>query len=124
MENLNQKRQQLEQSLIEKAMNDEAFRNELITNPKEIIEKETGMKLPESFNVKVLEEDAQSFYLVLPNQVKPGTEDELSEAELEMVSGGGGPWGGDGGTPDKPTVFHSMRPLEFVASINNESHVS
>jgi len=120
MENLTQKRQQLEQALIEKAMNDEAFRKELIANPKEIIEKETGMKLPEAFNVKVLEEDAQSFYLVLPNQVKPGTEDELSEAELEMVSGGWDPEG----TPDNPTVFHSMRPLEFVASINNESHVS
>ena len=92
MENLNQKRQQLEQALIEKAMNDEAFRKELIADPKGLIEKETGMKLPETFNVKVLEEDAQSFYLVLPNPVKPGTEDELSEAELEMVSGGGGPW--------------------------------
>jgi hypothetical protein len=88
MENLNQKRKQLEQALIEKAMNDTAFRNELITNPKEILEKETGMKLPESFNVKVLEEDAQTFYLVLPSLVNPNTEDELSEAELEMVSGG------------------------------------
>ena len=88
MENLNQKRQQLEQALIEKAMNDEAFRNELIANPKEIIEKETGMKLPEAFNVKVLEENPQSFFLVLPAKVQPGTEDELSEAELEMVSGG------------------------------------
>ena len=88
MENLNQKRQQLEQALIEKAMNDEAFRKELIANPKEIIEKEIGMKLPEAFNVKVLEEDAQSFYLVLPNKVEPGTEDELSEEELNMVSGG------------------------------------
>jgi hypothetical protein len=88
MENLNQKRQQLEQALIEKAMNDGAFRKELIANPKEIIEKETGMKLPEAFNVKVLEENPQSFYLVLPAKVQPGSEDELSEAELEMVSGG------------------------------------
>jgi hypothetical protein len=91
MENLNQKRQQLEQALIEKAMNDGAFRKELIANPKEIIEKETGMKLSEAFNVKVLEENPQSFFLILPAMVQPGSEDELSEAELEMVSGGGGP---------------------------------
>ena len=106
MENLNQKRQQLEQALIEKAMNDEAFRKELIANPKEIIEKETGMKLPEAFNVKVLEENPQSFYLVLPAKVQPGSEDELSEAELEMVSGG---WGGDAGIdPEKsPTGISS-----------------
>ena len=92
MENLTQQRKQLEQALIEKAMNDEAFRKELIADPKGTIEKVTGMKLPDSFNVKVLEEDALSFYLVLPNNTKPETEDELSEAELEMVSGG---WGGD-----------------------------
>ena len=59
MENLNQKRQQLEQHLIEKAMSDDAFRKELIANPKGTIEKETGMKLPEAFYVKVLEEDSQ-----------------------------------------------------------------
>jgi len=92
MENLNQKRQQLEQALIEKAMNDEAFRKALIADPKGTIEKGTGMKLPEAFHFRVLEENPQSFYLVLPAKIQPGTEDELSEAELEMVSGG---WGGD-----------------------------
>jgi len=35
-----------------------------------------------------------SFYLVLPPIIDPETEDELSEAELEMVSGG---WGEPGG---------------------------
>jgi hypothetical protein len=106
MENLTQKRNQLEQLLIEKAMNDEAFRKELIADPKGTIEKETGMKLPDNFNVKVLEENPQSFFLVLPATVQPGSEDELSEAELEMVSGG---WGGVAGIdPEKsPTGISS-----------------
>jgi hypothetical protein len=37
----------------------------------------------------VVEENPSTFYLILPPKINSETEDELSEAELEMVSGGG-----------------------------------
>ena len=81
-------RQQLEQKLIEKAMKDESFRKQLIENPGAAIEEETGMKIPDALKIKVLEEDQQTFYLVLPSIQGNNSELELTEAELESVSGG------------------------------------
>ena len=81
-------RQQLEQKLIEKALKDEAFRKLLIENPSAAIEKEFNIKLPESLKLKVLEEDAKTVFMVLPYIPAPGADMELTEAELESVSGG------------------------------------
>ena len=80
-------RQKLEQQLIEKAMKNESFRKQLIKNPGAAIEAETGMKIPEMIKIHVLEEDYQSFYIILPAQ-KRESEDELTDAELEHVAGG------------------------------------
>ena len=81
-------RNELQTQLIEKAMKDEAFREELLKNPKETIEREFEMKIPDFMNVSVLEEDAQTFYLVLPQKINTQSKDELTEAELMAVSGG------------------------------------
>jgi hypothetical protein len=80
-------RKQLEQHLIEKAIKDESFRKQLIENPGAAIEAETGMKIPETIKIQVLQENHQTFYIVLPAQ-KSLFEDELTEAELEHVAGG------------------------------------
>ena len=90
MKNIDKQRKKLEEKLIAKAMKDEAFRKNLLENPKAAIEDETGIKLPDAINLKVVEENYATFYLVLPPKINPETEDELSEAELEMVSGGYG----------------------------------
>ena len=84
-------RKQLEQRVIEKAMKNEEFRQQLLTSPKETLEREFGFKIPESFSINVLEEDSKTFYLLLPSKINPETADELTEADLEMVSGG---WNG------------------------------
>jgi hypothetical protein len=81
-------RKQIEQQIIEKAMKDESFRKQLLEEPKIILERELRMRIPDSLNVKVMEEDAQTFYIVLPAKIDPETEFELTEADLEMVSGG------------------------------------
>jgi len=81
-------RQQLEQHLIEKAMKDPEFRKRLIENPKAVIQEVTGVELPPSFNLSILEEDPQTVYLVLPCIPTPLDEMELTENELEMVAGG------------------------------------
>ncbi len=88
MENIDKQRKQLEEKLIAKAMKDDTFRRNLLENPKAAIEDETGIRIPNAVNLKVVEEDPSTFYLVLPPNIKPETEDELSEAELEMVAGG------------------------------------
>ena len=86
--NIMNQRQQLEQKLIEKAMKDETFRKQLIENPGTAIEAETGIKIPDTMKMKVLEEDPQTVYLILPPNPVLNTEMELSEAELESVAGG------------------------------------
>ena len=89
-------RQQLEQQLIEKAMKDESFRKQLIENPGAAIEAEFGMKIPGTMNIKVLEEDPKTFFLILPHFDKHDQEIELTEAELQRVAGGEGePWSED-----------------------------
>jgi len=85
-------KQQMEQRLVEKAMKDEQFREQLRVSPKETIEAELGIKLPQALNIHVLEEKPDSVFLILPNTSTNLSDGELSEAELESVSGG---WSGD-----------------------------
>jgi len=101
MENKNDQRKQIEEKLIAKATKDETFRANLLSSPKETLETELGISIPDAINVKVLEEDKNSFYLVLPPIINPETEDELTEAELEMVSGG---WGEGFGETNYVTI--------------------
>ena len=71
--------------LIEKAMKDPAFRAKLIADPKAVIEKELGRKLPDGVKVRVLEDSATAVHLVLPPALVQG---QLSDAELESAAGG------------------------------------
>lgn len=84
-----QDRKKLENQLIEKAMKDEEFREELLKNPKETIEQEFNIKIPDFINFSIFEEDGQSFYLVLPQKSNPQSKDELTESELNAISGSG-----------------------------------
>lgn len=78
-------RKEIEEKLIVKAWQDSSFKQELLSNPKSALEKE-GISLPESIEVRAVEESTNIFYLVIP--VQPNTGEELSEAELEAVAGG------------------------------------
>ena len=80
-------RKKLEQQLIEKALKDESFRQQLLGDPKGVIETEFGFKIPEAVQVKVLEENENTFYIVLPRGTK-NSEMELTDAELTTVAGG------------------------------------
>ena len=76
--------------IIEKSMKDSTFRQRLLADPRATIEKETGHPYPPGIRVKVVEEDPDVVVLAIP-KVPQAASGELSDAELEMVAGGG--WG-------------------------------
>jgi hypothetical protein len=80
----------LETQLIDQATQDSAFRDRLLTNPKAVLS-EQGLTVPDEVQIQVLQETSSQFYLVLPSFAdESGSEAiALSDAELEMVSGGG-----------------------------------
>ncbi len=77
---------ELKTQILSKAAQDSDFRARLIANPRAAISDETGTTIPERFDVMVHEDSATTAHLVLPPSP------ELTEAELEMVAGGG-TWG-------------------------------
>ena len=60
------KRQQLEMHLLQRASADPEFRDELLRDPKNVIEKEIGLKFPEALTVVVHEEKLNQLHVVLP----------------------------------------------------------
>jgi dihydroorotate dehydrogenase len=82
-----QTRQDIEARIIAKAWKDEAYKQELLTNPKAVIEREFGVEFPADVNVQVLEENPTSLHFVLP--ISPvAIAQELSEEELLALAAG------------------------------------
>ncbi|BAZ06035.1 NHLP leader peptide family RiPP precursor [Calothrix sp. NIES-3974] len=97
MANKIEKRQDYETQIIVRALKDESFKQQLLSNPnvaKAEIEKAIGEKVPDGFKVQVLQETADTAYLVLPHV--PATEG-MTEEQLEAVASGfiGGSIGGN-----------------------------
>jgi hypothetical protein len=84
-------RQEMERRLIERSLQDEDFRRQLLEDPRAAVEVELGARLPEGVRVEAVEETADTIYLVLPD-TSGGTQagGELSDQDLESVAGG---WG-------------------------------
>jgi hypothetical protein len=98
-------RQEMERRLIEKSLQDEAFRRRLIEDPKGAVEQELGTRLPEEVRVVAVEESADTIYLVLPSTPMAGDESvELSDPDLESVAGGGLPYQYTGSDPRYPML--------------------
>jgi len=79
-------RRELETRLIEKAWKDPIFRNEIIGDPKGMLEKHTGQKLPEQLRIYVHQEDANTLHFSIP--LAPSNLNELSDEDLEKIAGG------------------------------------
>ena len=71
--------------LIAKAWSDEEFKARLMANPKDAMA-EVGMDVPEGLEIEVVENTQEKVYLIIP----PKPDGELSDDDLDKVSGGGG----------------------------------
>ena len=60
------KRQELEIYLMRRAHTDPEFRDELMKDPKTVIERAIGLKFPEALTVLVHEEKLNELHVVLP----------------------------------------------------------
>jgi len=80
----------LQEQITAKAMKEEAFRQRLLSNPKETLERDLGILLPQGVTVQVHEDTPTTINLVLPMRPPTGEPQELSDAELEQAVGGQG----------------------------------
>ena len=85
-------RRAAERRLVVRASEDEAFRALLFSDPKVALKQELGVEMPASVRFHVIQESPSDLYMVLP--LKPASlknviaGDELSDTELDSVSGG------------------------------------
>ena len=83
-------RAQMERRLIERGLEDESFRQRLLEEPRAALEEELGASLPAEVQIRVVEESADTIYLVLPSAsaLVGDRGGELSDRNLELVAGG------------------------------------
>ena len=75
--------------ILTKVWTDPEFLNGFMEDPKSIIEDLAEESLPENCEVVVHRDDEKNMFLLLPNL---GTDAELTDDELELVSGGLADW--------------------------------
>ena len=81
-------RAEMERRLIERSLQDDAFRQRLLEDPRATMEQVLGVRLPADVQVMAVEETADTIYLVLPSASRVGEGEELSERDLGAVAGG------------------------------------
>ncbi len=78
-------RSDLEAKVVARAQADDGFRERLKADPRSAIAEETGVSMPESMQIEVLEETPEKAYLVIP-----ATRARVRDEELDFAAGAGG----------------------------------
>src|SRR4051794_25158404 len=92
----------MEQRIVQRSLEDDAFRQQLLADPRAAVEQELGAQLPSGVGVQVVEETADTVFLVIPPPSQAGgDEGELSNSELESVAGG---WERPTPVPTQPSL--------------------
>jgi hypothetical protein len=71
--------------LIEKALDDPTFRQRLIQDPRGAISSELGIEIPAGIEVKVVEETANTIYIVLPSQPESSSSGKSASPSLSAL---------------------------------------
>jgi hypothetical protein len=79
-------RRDLETALIEKCWKDPEFKKTVLSDPKGMLERHIGQKLPAQIKVFIHEEDGNTLHFSIP--MAPSNLTELSDDDLERVAGG------------------------------------
>jgi hypothetical protein len=73
-------------AIVDRASRDQAFRHDLLTDPRSAIERAYGVTIPPTYRIRFIEKAADvDALVVLPDFAPDG---ELSERDLEHVAGG------------------------------------
>jgi hypothetical protein len=75
----------IQEKIVAPAMKNEAFRQELLTNPKTLLEHELGITLPHGVTIQVHEDTPTTVHFVLPQRTPSSELWELDAAELERT---------------------------------------
>ncbi|QUL55860.1 NHLP leader peptide family RiPP precursor [Paenibacillus tritici] len=62
----------LKNQVIQKAWEDPAFKQRLLTDPKAALQEALGINLPDDITLKTIEEGSNEFYLVIPPSPSSG----------------------------------------------------
>lgn len=82
--------QQVLSYIMGRARTDAVFRRNLLDNPRTTLEEEFDFALPESFNIRFVENLGADLTVVLPDLDDSGS--ELSDEDLGYVAGGATEW--------------------------------
>jgi hypothetical protein len=77
--------QALNQQVIARALKNPDYRQTLLADPRAALGQAFGQELPANIQVKVIEQEPDTIYLLLPHGAESA---ELSEDELDSVAGG------------------------------------
>jgi hypothetical protein len=80
----------IEQRIVQRSLEDGAFRRSLLEDPRAAIERELNTRLPAGVEIRAVEETPDTVYLVLPGRPTDAESGELSDRDLESVAGGEG----------------------------------
>ncbi len=83
----------LQPQIVARAVKDEAFRQHLLNNPKQTLEREFGLTFPPGVSIQMHEQTPATLHLVLPMKSPAGELQELSDEELKEVAGGDSVYG-------------------------------
>ena len=77
-----QSAEDMRRHLMDKAVDDIAFRQQLVSDPKGVIHQEFGVTIPDNIQIMVHESNMQIVHLALPPS------NSLDEEQLEAISAG------------------------------------